>query len=156
MASRVLFSFHFSPRQRDSLPLIGFPPALHPLIIDQNKIGWRQILRGRVSKKWAEYQHAVYTDRNEKDKKLTGTSWMTTLVCLLLTQVFDIWKQRNEFVHGAQSTTNMQIRKAQVLQELRLIHSHRDDYRAGDLKFLLTEDPDLEKPNFTQLLQLME
>eukprot|EP00980_Cylindrotheca_fusiformis_P011674 scaffold2756_cov105-Cylindrotheca_fusiformis.AAC.5 len=125
---------------------------MHPLIRDQNAIGWRQLLRGRGCSKWAAYQQEVYTDRSEQDKKLTGTSWMTTVVCLLLTQVFDLWNQRNDFVHGTHSTANMQIRRAQVLQELKLIHSHRDDYRAGDLQFLLTEDPNYEDEKFQSVL----
>eukprot|EP00980_Cylindrotheca_fusiformis_P020498 scaffold7555_cov72-Cylindrotheca_fusiformis.AAC.3 len=142
----------FDPTTNDTLSLQGFPPAMHPLIRDQNAIGWRQLLHGRGCSKWAAYQQEVYTDRSEQDKKLTGTSWMTTVMCLLLTQVFDLWNQRNDFVHGTHSTANMQIRRAQVLQELKLIHSHRDDYRAGDLQFLLTEDPNYEDEKFQSVL----
>eukprot|EP00980_Cylindrotheca_fusiformis_P013970 scaffold3641_cov120-Cylindrotheca_fusiformis.AAC.2 len=48
----------FDPKSTDALPLLEQFP-----IRDRNLIGWRQLLRRRVSYIWASQSQMVYTDR---------------------------------------------------------------------------------------------
>eukprot|EP00980_Cylindrotheca_fusiformis_P010202 scaffold2269_cov65-Cylindrotheca_fusiformis.AAC.2 len=144
-------SLAFDAESGDQLSLMEFPLSLHSLIQEQNSIGWQQLLRGRVSCQWAKLQQEVYTARSETDKTVTGTTWITTVVTSVLTQVLDLWKQRNDFVYG-KTPASQNIRKEKVINELRFIHDHRADYRPCDLQFLLTDDPDFEEEKFRSVI----
>eukprot|EP00980_Cylindrotheca_fusiformis_P011368 scaffold2637_cov153-Cylindrotheca_fusiformis.AAC.5 len=125
-----------------------FPESIHPLIESQNAIGWRQLLRGRASLLWGQHQQQQYEGRSASDHTVTGVNWVTAVLSFLLLQILDLWNQRNAAIFDPSSEEAPEYRRDKVLQELRLIHSLRTQYRAGDTQFLFTNDPDDEEDTF--------
>eukprot|EP00980_Cylindrotheca_fusiformis_P024908 scaffold12703_cov73-Cylindrotheca_fusiformis.AAC.1 len=132
----------------DTLELGEFPESLHPLIESQNAIGWRQLLRGRASILWGQHQQQQYEGRSLSDHTVTGVTWVTAVLSFLLLQILELWNQRNAAIFDPSSEEAPDYRREKVLQELRLIHSLRSQYRAGDTQFLFTHDPDDEEETF--------
>eukprot|EP00980_Cylindrotheca_fusiformis_P007182 scaffold1514_cov118-Cylindrotheca_fusiformis.AAC.2 len=127
-----------------------YPRKLHTLIEEQNLIGWRQMFRGRVSREWAKIQQNTYDEKQKKN--ITGTSWITEVVCLLLNQIFEVWKQRNDKVFGNQSQHIQHSRHDKALQELRMLHAHRSDYRACDVQFLMNDETEEDETRIQHVL----
>eukprot|EP00980_Cylindrotheca_fusiformis_P010184 scaffold2267_cov92-Cylindrotheca_fusiformis.AAC.3 len=102
----------------------------------------------------APLQHEVYVSRPvPPSPAISGASWMTKVLTFLMSKVLEGWKQRNDLVHSSQSSVSVPHRREKVLQELRMIHcSLRESYRAGDVQFLLTADPDQDEAQFHHLL----
>eukprot|EP00980_Cylindrotheca_fusiformis_P017439 scaffold5432_cov73-Cylindrotheca_fusiformis.AAC.1 len=95
----------FDPSAASTLDPSAFPPSLHPLIASQNAIGWRHLFRGRASSQWATIQQAEYQLRNPPPPPaISGTgTMMTEVLVVLMSQILELWRQRNEFVFSATS-----------------------------------------------------
>eukprot|EP00980_Cylindrotheca_fusiformis_P025732 scaffold14551_cov112-Cylindrotheca_fusiformis.AAC.1 len=145
-------SIAFDPDAENILRPTDFPEPLHSLIREQNLIGWRHLFRGRASRLWAVLQQEEYSMRLDNNRAITGSSWLVEVLCLLQTQVLSLWRQRNEVVFSSSSAESLPIRRDRVLRELRMIHSHRQSYRPGDVQFLMTPDASQEEDKFQHLL----
>jgi hypothetical protein len=77
-------------------------------------IGWEQMLRGRISKKWRAAYHA-----SKATKTSPGTDqekWGSNIITLLWEYTRSIWKQRNGIVYG-HSEEEVRNRELQKLRE---------------------------------------
>ena len=63
---------------------------------DQNNIGWRNFLYGRISRKWRE-QYTELADANISQ----GKRWATEMVSKLMKVSWDQWQFRNAIKHSA-------------------------------------------------------
>ena len=80
------------------------PDDYHPTmqqILQQNQIGWAQVLLRRFSAAW-EYQQRRYqlTQRGEDDDGSQTSAWQANVILMLWEQWYELWKQRNREVHG--------------------------------------------------------
>jgi hypothetical protein len=89
--------------------------ALH----HQNIVGWRQALRGYISRYWIEAQHHIvpHTQSCKKqprlEHKLTGT---------LINQHKKIWEDRNQIIHGITVKEQRQKAREKVQQLVQNIY----------------------------------
>jgi hypothetical protein len=64
----------------------------------QAKIGWRHMIRGRLSQEWNHIMRAHYTV--SKEKKYNAEKWGTMLNDIHCKHIIEIWNSRNEEVNG--------------------------------------------------------
>ena len=104
------------------------PPELTQLICQQNLIGWGQIFQGRFSRLWAAIQDNFYAREHKPDdpKRRTGQRWQVTIISSLMDQWFDVWKLRNQDVHGHDAHSRDVAARAEVERRLRALYAMKD------------------------------
>ena len=119
-----------------------FPMEVRRLIIQQNEIGWRQIVRGRFSTEWERLQNDYYNRHRKKTRyRRTGTMWQKQLILLIWELWFELWKLRNDQIHGTTAETRAQADRRDMERQLTAIYASRNllEPRVQDLLA-----PDLE------------
>ncbi len=127
--NQILIQAISSPR--DTLETRVYPDRYATLIQNQNKIGWRQLLCGRITNEFVRH-HDNYASLN-KGTKLDGEQWATCVVKILWEAVLNIWHHRNEFVHehAKQSDAHRQVIQDEVRRIYQLApHIDPDDRQA--------------------------
>ena len=74
----------------------------------QCKIGWEELIRGRLSNKWGDIIQLHYRTTKAK-KSLTRDAWETTMIGKLWAIFENTWKARNGILHGKNDTERTQL-----------------------------------------------
>jgi hypothetical protein len=127
------------------LDAASFPPALHPLIIRQNAIGWRQLFQGRFALEWSILQDQYLQEIGIYHSDTTGTLWVTRMIVVIWKQFFLMWEQRNQQVHGHDQTTQTTAKRHRLATEFKHLHSKRTDVLHTDRDlFIGTTDDEID------------
>ena len=79
------------------------PKRYHKLILSQNKIGWNQILKGRLSLEFVTH-YDLFSEANNYSR--SGELWSLQLIRSIWKYVYMLWKIRNEAHHKEAQTSN--------------------------------------------------
>jgi len=112
------------------------------LFDEQNIIGWRQLINGRITKEWAHLQHQHLAKNNLIDKFRTGQTWSIQIICTIWTQWYQVWKIRNDVIHGKDRSTREQATKLRLkfkLEQLyalksEVLRKHRNKFFEHDIE----------------------
>ena len=126
---------------------IQVAPILFPRDLRlQNLIGWRQIFNERFSTEWARVQedHYIISRTNDngltrKKRRWTGGQWQQKLIQAIWAQWRNLWKHRNELVHGNSAETRLTVHWTNATKELRWIYDFRDQLEPHEQRLFLTE-----------------
>ena len=101
------------------------PAELTQLICQQNLIGWHHMFSGRFSQLWADIQDNYYARQHKPDdpKRRTGQRWQVTINSCLIDQWYEVWKQRNQDVHGHDAHTRDMAARTEVERRLRSLYA---------------------------------
>jgi hypothetical protein len=92
--------------------------------VEQTSLNWIQFLGGRVSKKWRALYCKIQPGTQGQKSKL----WTKNLILLLWNLSLDIWKYRNDTMHGSTKQEQAIIEKNQLVCTIReLYEKYRDD-----------------------------
>ena len=117
----------FNPEAPDTVSPCLFPADVRRLIIQQNEIGWRHLLRGRFSNEWQRIQNDYYYRyRNKAKFRRTGIMWQKQLILTMWAGWYDVWKMRNEQVHGSTAETRAQADRRDTERQLTAIYASRN------------------------------
>jgi hypothetical protein len=104
-------------------PTNQYPPDWQELIDSQSQIGWKQLLLGRFSVKWLEYQaqhlrinKIPFTNFNH------GPVWLSTLIIRIWNHCYTLWESRNKAKHGHDTETERAALLAQVQQRMAVMY----------------------------------
>jgi hypothetical protein len=86
-----------SPAAWKPLPA-NLPSDVKRAAAEQDTMGWRQFLRGRVSKGWEDAQERWIVARATKWKR-SCARWSTTLLTAVWELSFEMWEHRNRVFH---------------------------------------------------------
>jgi hypothetical protein len=104
-----------------------FPPEVRSLILQQNDIGWRQILRGRFTNEWQRIQNDYYFRHRSKAKfRRTGIMWQKQFILTIWELWYEIWEMRNVHVHGDTAATRAQAVRRDTERQLTAIYASRN------------------------------
>ena len=113
--------------------------SIRQVIIQKNRIGWRQVFNGRFGKAWSKHQDQHYDRRRRPEgKKIqTGEKRQISLILFVWDKWYTLWKQRNQEAHGHDSQTKTSAVQQELKRRLSLIYRQRLDYepRVQDLLF---------------------
>ena len=106
-------------------------PALDTLVLQQNQIGWEQILCGCFDSEWK------FHDRTQPDKKQsTCGQWTTEVIIFIFEQWWTLWESRNQDRHGRDMATKLQAQALQVDRELQMFYEEFDGKVPHDLQWI--------------------
>jgi hypothetical protein len=77
-------------------------PELAQCVMAQSKIGWGQILHGRITKQMEQYMEKHFQQNGNTEQKDTGARWSKLLIKAIWENMLQRWRQRNEVIYGAQ------------------------------------------------------
>ena len=118
--------------------LVNYDPKYHQALITQTNIGWRQIFMGRLSQDWLTLQGSYTTD---DDIYRESYVMVSSIVEISLKKFMELWKERNQDVHG-KTEAQQQSRWLQKLRiEIRKLPNLRDQTRPSD-DFIFHDDLD--------------
>jgi hypothetical protein len=63
---------------------------LQYIVEAQEKIGWNQLMKGRIAKQWIRYQHEAMGDAATKRKN--ATTWATDMISTIFDRWLQLWK----------------------------------------------------------------
>ena len=64
----------------------------------QCRIGWSELLKGRIAYQWREIQDAYFKWLGRRN---TGRTWVIALITKLWNVTWDMWDNRNDVKHNA-------------------------------------------------------
>ena len=100
----------------------NYPASYHPLIEQQEHLGWHQILLGRFSTLWCGLHNAHLRRSPSTDGKHSGTSWILSMILTIWTEVQPHWEVRNKVKHGDTKVIRLNSKFAQVLRETEALY----------------------------------
>ena len=107
----------------DSIPV---KESMKPLAEAQAKVGWKQLLKGRLVVHWQHHQQK-HLGEEADEKKKNGQTWSANMATLLLQLWLELWQARNGDRHGRDRESRAEARKCQAIYELHQLYSHKDD-----------------------------
>ena len=144
-------SHHIPPCDADIVSPVLFPVEVRSLILTQNKIGWRQILRGRFSQEWQRIQNAYYmTHRTKLAFKRTGKRWQQQFISVIWSSWFQLWSSSIGEVHGTNAETRAVAQEREVGRQLTEIYAPRA-FMEPEAEALLDSDPETHMQRPTQV-----
>lgn len=97
-----------------------YPKKYLQLIKKQRSIGWQQLLLGRFVNEWSMIQSDFQAVSTQTQPYSQPTTWVTGLITLIWTHLYNNWAERNKDKHGSDATT----------QELALLHQAQQEITA--------------------------
>jgi hypothetical protein len=91
------------------------PKQLHNAIKSQNKIGWHQILYGRVSTELKKAQEQFYQWQGLPETSYNGQRWTRNLILQAWKTMLLLWKNRNEANHNRDTQAHEQHNRRQLV-----------------------------------------
>lgn len=111
---------------------ILFPMDVRRVIMQQNKIGWRQVFNGRFAMAWSTVQDDYLARQNAShgsdstQSRKKGKQWQKKFIMEIWKQWMVLWKARNDLVHGKNLTTQKEANRRRTEAELTAIYDRRE------------------------------
>jgi hypothetical protein len=138
-----------SPYNKKWTPdMTSISPELLPCILQQNKIGWHQLYKGRIAKSMIRAVENHFRNLQVESKKFTGERWGKMLIRNIWNVVLILWEQRNEQVHGRQAQDKCNTETQRLQHRVRnyyelmeqLDTTDREKIFFKDVETMLSED----------------
>lgn len=129
-------------RHHTPFPISQIPQEYRNLIHEQDRIGWRQIFNGRLTKQWRILQSEHHQDPH----------WGKQVISIIWTHWEALWKTRNQHQHGESPEDQSRIRGEIAKSELRAIYDNAHLYVPSDRQYL-EEDYETHAAKPTYLIE---
>ena len=113
----------------------NYPEEYTQLILQQNRLKWRKLFNGRMSKESCQLEHQHLTEKHVASNKLTGHLWCVSLMNALWIAWYDMWTSQNKKVHGQDATTRNQADRQQAIAKLEYYYSRKNDLLPVDRNY---------------------
>lgn len=125
---------------QDGNSVPSMPPTSHDIIgqlfseawDEQEKIGWAQVLKGRLSIKWRHAQQEFYKNNpaTHGNDRYNGELWMVRTIHSFLNFSLGLWKDRCEVLHGIEHKDKKSKEREKLQQQIQKYYSQRDEVDA--------------------------
>ena len=145
-----------------------YPVKYRQLIRQQNRIGWRQLFNGRLSREWANLQNDYIYVRHQRlqethqsaqkdgaystlSDRRNGLTWTAAIIQEIWDRWFELWAMRNADVHGNDQQTRHTHQESNNIARLQTIYDNRGSLepRVRDELLYTTMEEHLEKSRHT-------
>jgi hypothetical protein len=113
------------------------PSEFHPLIREQNNIGWFGFLHGFTSKLWTHHQHQHLHHHDLVTTTRTGALWLVNLLSRIWDQIFILWDSYKAILHGATEATQHAILSRTLALRIQSLHDRKMEVRSDDRRWFL-------------------
>ena len=107
--------------------LSGYPEIYSELIHNQTQIGWEQMFMGRFVTDWSELQQDFLKSKSSKNKKHSGTSWVTGITSVIWKNIYVLWDERNGQQHGIDAIAKENKLNEMALKQIEELYNHKKD-----------------------------
>jgi ribonuclease HI len=101
-------------------------------IIQQNKIGWDQLLKGRMTKEMRRTMDHHYRQLKVDTRKYTGERWCKRLLQNIWQVLLQLWKQRNELIHDSMLSNQESKETERIKTRVFRCYEHRESMTVAD------------------------
>ena len=115
----------------NSTATVPVPSSLEEIGLQQEQIGWDQLMRGRFG--WAWNGH-IRTQPGSAGR--SRSDWTTEVISFILEQWWKLWTVRNQDRHGLDLATRLQAQAHQVDRELQLFYEEHAGTAPQNLKWI--------------------
>jgi hypothetical protein len=130
-----------SPHNENWTPILSaVSPNLRKCIIQQNKIGWKQLYKGRMTKEMKVFMEQHYRNLQVDSRRYTGTRWCKTLIRNIWNTVLQLWKQRNKIIHGETTKVQNSTTKERLEKRVHKCFEFRDNLKREDREKIFYTD----------------
>jgi hypothetical protein len=99
-------------------------PDIREIIEAQEKIGWNQMLQGRIAHQWIEKQKEAMATPTKRKNSMT---WATEMISTIFEYWLKLWKMRNEDKHGRDAVTRREAERQQAIRELEQMYEGNEN-----------------------------
>ena len=115
----------------------GFTTKINAAIENQTRLGWDQVIHGRITKEWTSLQPSGPSTRfATPDKNEMTTKWALDILDVLWQQWFNVWEARNKTVHGNTQSERRQKQRVETEQQIKDIYARKSDYLPSEQALL--------------------
>ena len=100
-----------------------YPSVHHEALYTQTRIGWRQVLLGRLSQGWERLQGPTHLQHG---RQRTPYLWAANLVETLLRKSIELWELRNQDVHGHNDQDRARLRRIRLQNTVNTLIALKD------------------------------
>jgi hypothetical protein len=115
----------------------------------QQKIGWKHYIRGRMTIEWGNIIHRHI--EKEKIINMTAEKWGANLLSIHWKHILKIWKERCEEIHGTTPEQIEQHKKERFLEEIKDLQSKNQNLAHTEHEWLLEDTNQLQNYNSNDL-----
>lgn len=106
------------------------PTELTSVALAQQSIGWKHILKGRLSKEWITYMgNSIGSDATKTKNAIT---WATDIIKTIFNQCLALWKMRNEERHGHDYKLRREAEQNQAVREMEQLYELKGQIQPED------------------------
>jgi hypothetical protein len=98
---------------------------MEDIIEAQEKIGWNQMLKGRIAHQWLNHQRDSMG--NGTTKRKNAMTWATDMISTIFEYWLKLWKMRNEDKHGKDVATRREAERQQAIRELEQMYEGNEN-----------------------------
>ena len=117
---------HLCHQSRNPLPFrpqfgSQFDKVLLEAWVEQERIGWGQLMKGRLSKKWGEAQQ-IYYQMNPDTKRVkyfNQKAWIKASIQAFIDMSLGMWDDRCKVLHGRTVEEKKKIKQEKILGKAR-------------------------------------
>ena len=102
---------------------------------EQESIGWGQVMKGRLSKKWGEAQHIYYqmNPDTKREKRFNQKTWTKATIKSFIDMSLGMWDDRCKVLHGRTVDEKRKIKKEKILGKARQCFDQQDRVMEQDM-----------------------
>ena len=126
--------------------------VLQRAIDAQIKIGWHQLLYGRISIIWGNIISIHLAHNKVPDKEMSTDRWGKLLIGKIFKLFLDIWECRNAEGHVSNERNESQLSRKRILDKIRARQESNPEVRYCDRDFIFCSMENLEKYSLGSVL----
>jgi hypothetical protein len=134
-------------------PTLTEDEELNRCIRAQSKIGWQHFFLGRIAKAIPRFiDHQLETPHNNRKQK-QGEKWLRKIIRKIWDTYLQLWKQRNEIVHGIQEGDKLNSQRQRLTARLERCYQYQDQLNINDrnkIFYKTIEEMQNEEPRLIQ------
>jgi hypothetical protein len=116
--------------ENNEVDINKFPPRFKAALSSQDHIGWRQVFSGKLSQHWLQLQGDVTLNDG---KVRNDYIWGASIVEILLGKIIELWKIRNDEVHGKTKELQEKRRKYRLVDKVKHLNKQKNNARPADM-----------------------
>ena len=106
--------------------------CLKEALQEQTAIGWKNLIKGRIVKKWIDAAMDKPDGRIQFGSPKDGQLWGKKVISLLLAYGVDLWKHRNLGVHGESNVERNMIKRVRLVSKVKGLYRQKPKLRSTD------------------------
>jgi hypothetical protein len=116
--------------ENNEVDINKFPSRFKDALASQEHIGWRQVFLGKLSQHWLQLQGDVTL---KEGKVRNDYIWGASIEEILLGKIIDLWKVRNDEVHGITEEIQEKRRKHRLVDKVKHLNKQKNNDRPADM-----------------------